>query len=101
LKSPGYGKDLTELVERLRKDLSAPKVPFIASELSPLNPASAAAVAEFNKIVRGLNMPGYGCISGEGLEDKGDKLHLSTASARTLGKRYAEKMKSMQAGAQK
>jgi hypothetical protein len=101
LKNPGYGKDLTELVERLRKDLAAPNVPFIASELSPLNPKTADAVAEFNKIVHGLNFPGYAWISGEGLEDRGDKLHYNTASARTLGKRYAEKMNAIQSGAQK
>ena len=56
LGNPGYGKRLTELIERLRKDLSAPNVPFVASELSPLNPKKAEAVAAFNAVVRGLSL---------------------------------------------
>lgn len=95
LKNPGYGKRLTELIERLRKDLSAPKVPFVASELSPLNPKNAEAVAAFNVGVRELKASNYACISGEGLDHKGDKLHYNTASARILGQRYAEKMKAL------
>lgn len=93
LKNPGYGKRLTELIERLRTDLSAPNVPFVASELSPLNPHNADAVAAFNAVVRDLSVANYGCVSGAGLDHKGDKLHYNTASARTLGLRYAEKMK--------
>lgn len=92
LKNPGYGKRLTELIERLRKDLAAPKVPFVACELSPLDPSRAEAVSAFNAVVGGLKMPDYACVSGAELEHKGDKLHYNTASARILGQRYAGKM---------
>jgi hypothetical protein len=100
LKNGGYGKRLTELIERLRKDLSAPNVPFVASELSPLNPKNAEAVAAFNAVVRGLTARDYACVSGAGLEHKGDKLHYDTASARILGQRYAEKMQALLASPQ-
>lgn len=79
------------MIERLRKDLSAPNVLFVASELSPLNPRNAEAIAAFNAVVRGLSVRNYACVSGAGLEHKGDKLHYDTESARILGQRYAEK----------
>lgn len=95
LKNPDYAKLLTELIERLRKDLSAPDLPFVASELSPLNPTKAEDVAAFNVLVQGVKVKNYACVSGEGLDHKGDKLHYNTASARILGKRFAEKMKDL------
>ncbi len=96
LNNPGYGKRLTELIERLRKDLAAPDIPFVASELSPLDPRKAEAVTAFNAVVGGLNVRNYACVSGAGLDHKGDKLHYNAASARILGQRYAEKMKALQ-----
>lgn len=98
LKNGGYGKRLAELIGQLRTDLAAPNVPFVAGELSPLNPKNAEAVAAFNAVVRGLQAGNYACAAGEGLKDKGDKLHYDTASARLLGQRYAEKMKALLAG---
>lgn len=95
VRNGGYGERLGELIERLRKDLAAPDLPFVASELSPLNPANAEAVAAFNVQVQGLKIRHYGCISGEGLAHRGDKLHYDTASARILGRRYAERMKAL------
>ena len=93
--NPDYGKRLTELIEQLRKDLSAPDVPFVAGELTPFNPKNAAATAAFNAVVRGLSMRNYACVSGEGLEHRGDNTHYDTASARILGQRYAEKIKEL------
>lgn len=101
LKNADYGARLTELIERLRKDLAAPNAPFIASELSPLNPKNADAVAAFNGIVQDLRAGNYGCVSGAGLADRGDKLHYDSASARILGQRFAEKMKALLANPQK
>ena len=101
LRNPGYGKKLAQLIEQLRKDLSAPNVPFVASELSPLNPKNAEEVKTFNAVVRGLSISHYGCISGDGLEHKGDKLHYDSASARILGQRYAEKMATLSNSTQK
>jgi hypothetical protein len=100
LKNPGYGRRLSELIERLRKDLSAPGLPFIASELTPLDPGRADTVAAFNTVVRGLKIANYACVSGGGLDHKGDKLHYNAASARVLGQRYADAMTALQANPQ-
>ena len=35
------------------------------------------------------DVPGVAYVSAEGLEDRGDQLHFSAASARELGRRYA------------
>ena len=95
VRNPGYGKRLTELIERLRKDLSAPDLVFVASELTPLRPENAEAVAAFNDALHDLHVPNYGWVSGAGLDHKGDRLHYDTASARLLGQRFAEKMQSL------
>jgi hypothetical protein len=92
---PGW---LTGLIERLRKDLHAPEVPFVASELTAFKPEGAEGTKKFNEAVQGLagKVKKYACVSAEGLDHKGDQLHYSTESARTLGKRFAEKMLELQ-----
>jgi hypothetical protein len=89
-----YGQSLADLIQLLRKDLNAPTVPFVAGELSNFNPNGSNGAKAFNEVVQGLGtkVKNYACVSGEGLKDKGDKLHYDATSARILGKRYAEKM---------
>lgn len=92
---PGW---LTELIERLRKELNAPGVPFVASELTVFKPDGAEGTKKFNEAVHSLvgKVKNYACVSAEGLEHKGDQLHYNAESARTLGKRFAEKMVELQ-----
>jgi hypothetical protein len=92
---PGW---LTELIERLRKDLHAPEAPFVASELTVFKPEGAESTKKFNEAVQGLagKVKKYAFVSAEGLDHKGDQLHYSTESARTLGRRFAEKMVELQ-----
>ena len=89
-----YTTQLTELVARLRKDLNAPDLPFIAGELGQLDEANREANTIFNTQLRGLTstVKNYACVTAEGLTDKGDRLHFNTESARTLGARYAVAM---------
>lgn len=93
-----YGGWLTELIERLRKELNAPDVPFVASELTAFKADGAEGTKKFNEAVHSLTgkVKNYGCVSAEGLEHKGDQLHYSTEAARTLGKRFAEKTIALQ-----
>ncbi|OGV68726.1 MAG: hypothetical protein A2283_20740 [Lentisphaerae bacterium RIFOXYA12_FULL_48_11] len=93
-----YGRWLTELIERLRKDLDAPAVPFIASELTPFKEESAVSTKKFNEVVQGLSeqVKKYACVKADGLGHKGDNLHYSSEAARVLGKRYALKMLDLQ-----
>ena len=94
-----YGTKMTQLVARLRQDLDAPNVPLVAGELGQLNETNANITAVMNGILRGLapTITNYACVSAEGLTDKGDRLHFDTASARTLGTRYAAAMLELQA----
>jgi hypothetical protein len=93
-----YGGWLTELIERLRKELNAQDAPFVASELTVFKPDSAESTKTFNEAVQGLTgkVKKYACVSAEGLDHKGDQLHYGSESARTLGKRFAEKMVELQ-----
>lgn len=89
-----YAARLTELVARLRKELNASDVPFIAGELGQLDAKNREATTAFNTILRGLtsSVTKYACITAEGLTDRGDHLHFNAESARTLGARYAVAM---------
>lgn len=86
-----YAQRLTELVARLRQDLDAPEVPFLAGELAQLDDHSRNSTAAFNAILAGLagTIPRFACVPADHLSDKGDRIHLDTASARELGRRYA------------
>lgn len=86
-----YADRLVALVARLRADLQAPDVPFIAGELAQLRAESQADTAAFNAVLAGLHsrIPRYALVGAGGLRDGGDRLHLDTDSARELGRRYA------------
>jgi hypothetical protein len=93
-----YGQRLADLISRLRQEFKAPEVPFVASELTVFKPQIAAQTGKFNEVVNGLakTEKHYACISAEGLNHMGDQLHYNTESARTLGRRFAEKMIALQ-----
>lgn len=93
-----YGAKLAELVQRLRKDLDAPDVPFVAGELASFRADNATSTATFNAALakQVALIPRCAVVSSEGTHDKGDKLHFNTASARLLGRRYAEAMLNLQ-----
>ena len=94
--SDAYGRELTDLITLLRKDLKVPNLLFIAGELPSFNTNNAAATKRFNAVVQGLKEKNYACVSAEGLHHKGDGLHCDAESARILGRRYAEKMIELQ-----
>ncbi|GAB4029312.1 hypothetical protein GCM10028809_19450 [Spirosoma gilvum] len=87
-----YEEKLTELIQRLRKDLNAPDVPFVAGTLGDFvvnrNPDAKTvneAIMEATK-----QIPNAYCVLSTGLVDKGDSTHFDTESAKILGQRYAE-----------
>ena len=86
-----YGERLAQLVARLRSELQAPEVPFLAGELPMLDERSRNSTTEFNRILASLTdkIPLFTCVPANNLTDKGDHLHLDTASAREFGQRYA------------
>ncbi len=91
--APLYLNKLSVLINRLRTDLQAPGLPFVAGEIGYFNKANI-----INNVIDSLPkvVSNTAVVSAEGLVDKGDSLHFNTASARELGKRYAEAMKKLQ-----
>ncbi|TDN36036.1 sialate O-acetylesterase [Hymenobacter sp. UV11] len=106
-KSAAYAPKLAALVARLRADLHAPTLPFVAGELPAFqftktgpdgtaqpNPGAArvnTAVATLGKTVAH-----YAYVSAAGTTDRGDHLHFDARSARLMGQRYAQAMQRLQ-----
>ena len=95
-----YAQKLTDLIARLRHDLQAPEMPFVAGQLpefqflkldstgrKQVNEAAIRvneSVAQLKKTVKN-----YTYVTAEGTKDRGDQLHFDAASARLMGHRYA------------
>ena len=91
--APEYEGKLHDLIRRLRSELNAPAVPFIAGQLGRF---ADSPWSEFRKIVDEVHrslpkkVPHTAFVSSEGLKHKGDKVHFDAASYRELGRRYAQ-----------
>jgi hypothetical protein len=90
--APAYEPKLHDLIVRLRAELKAPDVPFIAGQMGkfadmPWTPDKVTV----DKVHQDLpnRAPRTTFVSAEGLKHKGDKIHFDSASARELGRRYA------------
>ncbi|GAB4055841.1 sialate O-acetylesterase [Spirosoma litoris] len=87
-----YEEKLTELVQRFRKDLNAPNVPFVVGTLGDFvvsrDPEAKIVNEALQQAVQ--HIPNSYCVLSEGLTDKGDSTHFDTHSARILGQRYAD-----------
>lgn len=90
--APGYGSKLADLMFRLRTELNAPDVPFIAGQMgqfadSPWDDAKKQVDASHRAVAAtGPNA----FVSAVGLNHKGDKVHFDAASYREFGRRYAD-----------
>ena len=84
-----YIEKLKTLINRLRKELQQPQLPFVAGEIGYFNKVTIIN-AEINKLP--AVVANTAVVSANGLVDKGDQLHFNTAAARELGKRYAVAM---------
>jgi hypothetical protein len=89
-----YIDKLKVLINRLRTDLQAPDLPFVAGEIGYFNKTNYINPI-INKLPQQVRQTAV--VSAEGLTDKGDSVHFNTPSARELGKRYAQSMKRLQA----
>lgn len=92
-RSAVYEQKLHELVERLRKELDDPNVPFIAGQLGqfPERPWTDGK-KKVDQAHRQLpdKVSNTAFVSAEGLSHKGDQVHFDAASAKELGRRYAK-----------
>ncbi len=85
-----YLAQLKELIERFRKLVNNPNLPFIAGELGRYRPEFSSINNELVKLP-GM-VPYTGVATTEGLVHRGDTLHFDSPSADELGRRYARKM---------
>ncbi|TWT30630.1 sialate O-acetylesterase [Blastopirellula retiformator] len=92
-RSKAYEKNLTELVDRLRKELDVPDAPFILGQLGQFEgrpwTESTHAVDKAQRHYAETHDNAL-FVSSDGLNHKGDNVHFDAASYRELGKRYAK-----------
>ncbi|GAB3586336.1 sialate O-acetylesterase [Hymenobacter daeguensis] len=106
-KSALYQQKLKILIKKLREDLQAPTVPFVAGQLPAFQitkpgadgrPQVNESAVRINEAVAGLGkqVANYAYVTAEGTADIGDHTHFNAASARLLGQRYAAAMQRLQ-----
>lgn len=88
----GYEAKLHDLIKRLRTELNAPDVPFIAGQLgqfpdSPWDDAKKRVDKAHQDLPARVKQTAF--VHSDGLKHKGDKVHFDAASYREFGKRYA------------
>lgn len=86
-----YAQKLEALVNRLRTDLKAPNVPFVAGTLGDFHVNRNANAKRVNEqlLEASKRIPAMYLVSSAGLGHKGDTTHFDTPAARILGERYA------------
>lgn len=106
-KSALYQQKLKILIKKLREDLQAPNVPFVAGQLPAFQitkpgpdglPRLNESAVRINEALAGLTKQAanYSYITAEGTADIGDHTHFNAVSARLLGQRYATVMQQLQ-----
>ena len=96
--APHYGDALVDLVERFRNEFGDSELPFVACPLSDFFAEIMPAALKVNAAIEALprRVPHTAVVSADGLTPKDDNVHLDSASARELGRRYAEAMLKLQ-----
>jgi hypothetical protein len=90
--APAYEAKLHDFIGRLRQEVKAPEIPFIAGQMGkfddmPWTPEKIIVDRVHQELPK--KMPHTAFVGSEGLKHKGDKIHFDAASYRELGKRYA------------
>ena len=88
-----YEEKLHALIERFRKDLNAPDVPFIVGQLGsfperPWDDSRKMVDAALRKLPEMVKRTAF--VSSEGLTAGSDQLHFDAESLREFGRRYAK-----------
>jgi sialidase-1 len=89
--SPPYANKLTELIQRFRRELNAPDVPFLIGQLGQFAENPWTVHKSFVDQVHRHTpryVPNVAFASSRGLQHMGDKVHFESAAARELGRRY-------------
>ncbi len=88
-KIASYPRRFAAMIAQLRLDLGAPNVPVIIGELPYERERNAAFNATIPTIAAAV--PNCAWVSAKDLPTNDGRVHFSSASARKLGERYAEK----------
>ncbi|HET7712570.1 MAG TPA: sialate O-acetylesterase, partial [Thermoanaerobaculia bacterium] len=96
--APSYESNLRSVIERLRSDLGSPAIPVLIGQLGrfaghPWTPLQIQVDAAHRRLASEMRNVAF--VSSADLVDKGDGVHFDSASARMLGRRYAEAYWSM------
>ena len=96
--APVYEQNLVSFVQRVRKDLGLPDVPFIAGQLGEYWREEHSFARVVNEAI--IRLPEYvdnaAVVDSKGLTVKADNVHFNSESAREFGRRYAAAMLKME-----
>jgi hypothetical protein len=96
--SPVYEQNLVSFVNRIRKDLGLPDVPFIAGQLGEFLREEHAFARVVNDVI--IRLPEFvdnaAVVDSKSLTVMSDDVHFHSVSAREFGKRYAAAMLKME-----
>lgn len=92
--SKTYVDKLAALIERVRKEIGDPKLPFVVGELARYRPNYQFINRELPNLT--TKVPYTTIVSSEGLWHKGDGTHFDSPSASEFGRRFADGMLSLQ-----
>ena len=89
-----YATALADLIARFRTALEAADLPFVAGQMGAFYVDAHPGAEVVNAAIAALpaQVEGAAFISAEGTTHKGDDVHFDSASARTMGERYAAAM---------
>lgn len=86
--SQTYVDKLAELIERIRKEVGNPKLPFVVGQLAMYRDNYQYINKELPKLP--VKVPYTTVVSSEGLWHKGDGTHFDSPSAAEYGRRFAD-----------
>ena len=89
----GYAAKLDDLIARLRKELNAPDVPFLAGQMgqfaeNPWSDAKKLVDQAHQQLPSRVARTAF--VSSDDCQHKGDKVHFDSPSLRKFGQGYAE-----------
>jgi pimeloyl-ACP methyl ester carboxylesterase len=90
--APGYEAKLHDLILRMRAELKAPNVPFVAGQMGQFEDSPWPQFKQqVDQVHRDLprKVARTAFVGSDGLKHKGDKVHFDAESYREFGRRYA------------
>lgn len=96
-----YEEKLHALIIRLRKELDAPNVPFVAGQMGqflekPWNDSKRIVDEAHRKLPEKIQNSAF--VHSNGLKHKGDQVHFDSDSYREFGERFAEAYRALADG---